>query len=68
MKHEEVTHNIIGCAMKVHSTLGNGFQEVIYQRALAFEMEKQGLSFQREMEIPIFYEGNDIGTGGLISL
>ena len=68
MKHEEVTHKIIGCAMKAHSTLGNGFQEVIYQRALAFEMEKQGLSFQREMEIPIFYEGNDIGTGGLISL
>jgi GxxExxY protein len=35
MKHEEITHKIIGCAMKVHSTLGNGFQEVIYQRALA---------------------------------
>ena len=48
--------------MKVHSTLGNGFQEVIYQRALAIEMEKQGLRFQREMEMTIFYEDIDIGT------
>lgn len=62
MKHEELTHKIIGCAMKVHGTLGNGFQEVIYQRALAIEMEKQGLSFRREMEMSIFYEGIDIGT------
>jgi GxxExxY protein len=62
MKYEELTHNIIGCAMKVHSTLGNGFQEVIYQRALAIEMENQGLGFQREMEMSIFYEGVDIGT------
>jgi GxxExxY protein len=62
MKYEELTHKIIGCAMKVHSTLGNGFQEVIYQRALAIEMEKQGLNFQREMEMSIFYEGIDIGT------
>ncbi len=62
MKHEEVTRKIIGCAMKVHSTLGNGFQEVIYQRALAIEMEKQGLGFKREMEMPIIYEGIDIGT------
>ena len=62
MKYEELTHKIIGCAMKVHSTLGNGFQEVIYQRALAIEMEKQGLGFQREMEMSIFYDGIDIGT------
>jgi GxxExxY protein len=62
MKYEDITHKIIGCAMKVHSTLGNGFQEVIYQRALAIEMEKQGLSFQREMEMTIYYEGIDIGT------
>ena len=48
--------------MKVHSTLGNGFQEVIYQRALAIEIEKQGLGFQREMEMTIYYEGIDIGT------
>lgn len=62
MKHEEVTRKIIGCAMKVHSTLGNGFQEVIYQRALEIEMAKQGLSFQREMEMSILYDGIEIGT------
>lgn len=59
---DKITHNIIGCAMKVHNTLGNGFQEVIYQRALAIELTKQGLGFQREMEMPIYYEGIDIGT------
>ena len=62
MKHEALTHKIIGCAMKVHSTLGNGFQEIIYQRALAIEMEKQGLGYKREMEMSIFYDGIDIGT------
>ncbi|GAA4300955.1 GxxExxY protein [Nibribacter koreensis] len=62
MEQKDLTHKIIGCAMKVHSTLGNGFQEVIYQRALAIELEKQGLGFQREMEMPIFYEGIQIGT------
>ena len=48
--------------MKVHRTLGNGFQEVIYQRALAIEMSKQGLQFERELEMPIFYEEEQIGT------
>ncbi len=48
--------------MKVHSILGNGFQEVIYQRAMAIEMEKKGLEFKREMEMTIYYEGIDIGT------
>jgi len=42
---DDLTHKIIGCAMKVHSTMGNGFQEVIYQRCLAIEMGKEGLSF-----------------------
>jgi GxxExxY protein len=62
MKYEEITHKIIGCAMKVHSTFGNGFQELIYQMALAIEMEKQGLSFKREMEMSIFYDEINIGT------
>src|ERR1700749_5189971 len=62
MQHENITHKIIGCAMKVHTTLGAGFQELIYQRALAIEMGKQGLSFGREMEMVIFYDGIDIGT------
>jgi len=61
-KYSDITQNIIGCAMKVHNTLGNGFQEVIYQRALAIEMSKQRLSFVREMEMPIFYENEEIGT------
>ena len=48
--------------MKVHSTLGNGFQEVIYQRALELEMTFENLSFQREMEMPIFYREQQIET------
>ena len=60
-KYADLTGKIIGCAMKVHNTLGNGFQEVIYQRCLALEMEKQGLQFQREMEMPIYYEGVEVG-------
>ncbi|MEI6209706.1 MAG: GxxExxY protein [Desulfuromonadales bacterium] len=59
---DPVTHAIIGCAMKVHSTLGNGFQELIYQRALAIELEKKGLDFAREQEMPIFYDGLEIGV------
>ena len=62
LKYEEITRKIIGCAMKVHSTLGNGFQEVIYQRAMVIEMDKQRLAFQREMEMTIYYGGYDIGT------
>jgi len=62
MKYGELTEKIIGCAMKVHSILGNGFQEVIYQRALEIEMRKSGLSCVREMEMPIYYDGENIGT------
>jgi GxxExxY protein len=59
---EEVTYKINGCAMKVHNTLGNGFQEVIYQRCLAIELERVGLTFAREQELSIFYEGLHVGT------
>ncbi|HCY01180.1 MAG TPA: GxxExxY protein [Bacteroidales bacterium] len=59
---DDLTYQIIGCAMKVHSTLGNGFQEVIYQRALSIEMKKQGLNFDRELEMPLFYDGFSIGS------
>src|ERR687891_477446 len=58
----DCTSRIIGCAMKVHSTLGNGFPEIIYQRSLAIEMAKQGLEFKQEMEISIFYDGIKVGT------
>jgi len=62
LKHEAITRNIIRCAMKVHSALGNGFQEVIYQRALAIEMSYSGLLFEREKEMGVFYRGEHIGT------
>ena len=58
----DITGKIIGCAMKVHNVLGNGFQEVIYQRALKIEMERQGISFDRELDMDIHYEGVKIGT------
>lgn len=59
---DELIYKIIGCAMKVHSALGNGFQEVIYQRCLAIELEKQKLLFARELEMPIYYEDVEVGT------
>ena len=61
-KYSGLTGKIIGCAMTVHSALGNGFQEVIYQRALGIEMADQGISFSREQEMPIYYRGQQIGT------
>lgn len=62
MKYEDLTQKIIGCAMKVHSTLGNGFQEVIYQRCLEIEMRNVGLAFSREFEMPIYYNDVEVGT------
>lgn len=62
MEHEELTHKIIGCAMQVHRSLGNGFQEVIYQRALAIEFDHQNINFEREKVMPIFYRDWEIGT------
>lgn len=61
MLYQEITGKIIGCAFNVHNILGNGFQEVIYQRALEIEMEEAGLSFKREMDMPIFYKDRQIG-------
>ncbi len=55
-KYSDITRKIIGCAIEVHKFLGNGFQEVIYQRALAYEFVQAGLNFQREIEQPIFYK------------
>ena len=64
MKLDEITYKVIGCAMKVHNTLGNEFQEVIYQRCLAIELERAKLSFGREIEQNIFYEGIQVGSSG----
>jgi len=62
MKDAGLSHTIIRCAMKVHPRLGNGFQQMIYQRALAIEFERLSLSFVREMEMEIIYEDIQIGT------
>ncbi|MCE4563204.1 GxxExxY protein [Maribellus sp. CM-23] len=62
MEHEELTHKIIGCAMQVHRALGNGFQEVIYQRALAIEFDHQNINFEREKVMPVFSRDLEIGT------
>lgn len=58
----ELTGKIIGAAMEVHNHLGNGFQEVIYQRALSIEMDMQSIAHEREKEMPLQYKGIDIGT------
>ena len=61
-RHSELTGKIIRCTMAVHSAMGNGFQEVIYQRALEIEMAEQRLSFAREQEMSIYYKGRQIGS------
>jgi len=61
-KYSELTSKIIKCAMTVHTALGNGFQEVIYQRALEIEMRDAGLTFNREFEMPIYYKEQHIGN------
>jgi GxxExxY protein len=60
-KYSDLTSKIIGCAMEVHKLLGNGFQEVIYQRALEMEFQLNGIAFSREHEMPIFYKEKQIG-------
>ena len=62
MIEDKLTYQIIGCAMKVHKILGSGFQEIIYQRALALEFENADIVFGREVEHPIFYQGVEIGS------
>ena len=61
-KYSVLAEKVIGCGMTVHSALGNGFQEVIYQKALAIEMANQHILFSREREMPIYYRGQQIGT------
>ena len=64
LKYADITKKIIGAAFEVHKFLGNGFQEVIYQRALTYEMSRAGLEFAREIEHEIFYRDlpEPIGT------
>lgn len=61
-KYSELTGKIIGAAMEVHSFLGNGFQELIYQRALSYEMELQGIAHKREFEMNVMYKDIQVGT------
>lgn len=61
LKYSDITRKIIGCAMQVHTRIGNGFQELIYQRALEIEMALEGIAFEREKEMPIYYRGISIG-------
>jgi len=64
LKYGDITEKIIGCAFEVHTFLGNGFQEIIYQRALAIELERIKLEYAREVEQPIYYKDHidEIGT------
>lgn len=60
-KHSEITGAVIGAAMQVHSALGNGFPEVIYQRSLAIEFQNQNISYKQEESIPLYYKGKSVG-------
>ena len=60
-EQDKITREIIGCAMEVHNILGNGFQEVVYQRALSVEMKLRQIEHQREFEMPLFYKDVDVG-------
>ena len=55
--HADITEKIIGCAMKVHSKMKNGYSELVYSRCLAIEFERAGIMYQKELEVPIYYDG-----------
>jgi GxxExxY protein len=59
---DELTHRVIGCAMEVHRQMGNGFQEVVYQRALSIELNLNNISYERELEMPLEYKGHAVGS------
>ena len=61
-RFSDITDNVIGGAMAVHTALGNGFPEVVYQRSLTIEMRDRGLAFGREVEIPLHYKGEEVGS------
>ncbi|MBD2716654.1 GxxExxY protein [Microvirga sp. STR05] len=61
-KYKELTGGIIGAAMRVHTQLGVGFPEVVYQRCLAIELRESGLAFEREVQLPLFYRGEQVGS------
>jgi GxxExxY protein len=60
-KYSDLTEKIIGCSMRVHQKMRNGYQEKIYQACLGFEFGKAGLSFSVETELPVFYDEVEVG-------
>lgn len=60
-KYSDITGAVIGSAMQVHSALGNGFPEVIYQRSLAIEFKEQGINYKRELSMPLYYKEKSVG-------
>jgi GxxExxY protein len=60
--HDEITRRIIGCAMRAHTALGTGFRESVYQRSLAIEMSYEGLAFEQEKDMPIYYRDVKVGS------
>ena len=59
--YSDITEKIIGCAMKVHGKMRNGYMELVYQRCLAIEFKKAGLDFLQEADVPIYYEDVIVG-------
>jgi GxxExxY protein len=62
MKYQDITGEVIGAAMRVHSEIGNGFPEIIYQRALAIELKEMNMSFKMECSRPVLYKGQNVGA------
>jgi len=60
--YSDITEKIIGCAMKVHSALGNGFPEIIYQRSLAIEFKNISLNYKQELKQPVYYDNIHVGS------
>ena len=60
--HAGLTKEVLGAGMRVHTQLGVGFPEVIYQRCLAIELRERGLAFERELDLPLFYRGENVGS------
>lgn len=61
-KYGDITEKIIGACFRIHNTLGNGFPEVIYQRALALELNTISVHYEREFDLAIYYMNEKIGS------
>ena len=61
-RHNALTREVIGCAMRVYGALGSGFPENIYHRSLALELARTGLAFEQEIHLPVFYPDTQVGA------